>query len=252
MRILLSRLRALFRRARLDEDLDADVRAHLDLLEAEYVSRGETPAAARLAARRAFGGVEQMKEIYRDRRAFGLVTDCVRDARFALRLLIKERWFAATAILVLSLGIAANNTVFVLTNGLLLRDLPFADPDRIVTIGTSVGGCEIVRTPASRISISRTGRRAAHVRWPGRNHRDDDERRGRGSPGALHRRVCLGERVQPHRPCTGHRPRLRRERRSSRRGAGRDPERRAVAHALQRRSCGDRPEPFASMACRPR
>ena len=124
----------------MDEDLDADVRAHLDLLEAEYVSRGETPAAARLAARRAFGGVEQMKEIYRDRRAFGLVTDCVRDARFALRLLIKERWFAATAILVLSLGIAANNTVFVLTNGLLLRDLPFADPDRIVTIGMSVGG----------------------------------------------------------------------------------------------------------------
>ena len=83
-----------------------------------------------------------MKEIHRDRRAFGVVTDCVRDARFALRLLIKERWFSATAILVLSLGIAANNTVFVLTNGLLLRDLPFADPDRIVTIGTSVGGAD--------------------------------------------------------------------------------------------------------------
>ena len=53
---------------------------------------------------------------------------------------MKERWFTAAAVLALSLGIAANNTVFVLMNGLLLRDLPFADPDRIVTIGTSVGG----------------------------------------------------------------------------------------------------------------
>ena len=107
-----------------------------------------------------------MKEAYRDRRALGsLTTDCVRDARFALRLLIKERWFAATAILVLSLGIAANNTVFVLTNGLLLRDLPFADPDRIVTIGMSVGGSE----PSERRHlISRSPglvRVAAHVRW---------------------------------------------------------------------------------------
>jgi putative ABC transport system permease protein len=142
MRTMLSRIRALFRRSRLDEDLDADIRAHLDLLEADYVSRGETPEAARLAARRAFGGVEPMKEIHRDRRSFTVVTDCVRDARFALRLLIKERWFSATAILVLSLGIAANNTVFVLTNGILLRDLPFADPDRVVTIGTSVGGAD--------------------------------------------------------------------------------------------------------------
>ena len=168
MRTMLSRIRALFRRSRLDEDLDADIRAHLDLLEADYVSRGETPEAARLAARRAFGSIEPMKEIHRDRRSFTVVTDCVRHTRFALRLLIKERWFSATAILVLSLGIAANNTVFVLTNGILLRDLPFTDPDRVVTIGTSVGGADR-RMPALIISISRTGRprSARWMAWPG-------------------------------------------------------------------------------------
>jgi predicted permease len=140
MRALLSRIGALFRRRELDARLDEEVQSHLDELTADYVRRGMTPEEARLAARRAFGGVEQMKELYRDRRTFGLVTDSLRDVRFALRLLIKERWFTAAAVLVLSLGIAANNTVFVLLNSIMLRDMPFADPDRIVTVLSSVGG----------------------------------------------------------------------------------------------------------------
>ena len=140
MRTLLSRIQALFRARALDARLDEEVQSHLEELAAEYVRRGTTPEQARLAARRAFGGVEQMKEMHRDHRTFGLLIDCARDVRFGLRLLVKERWFTAVAVLVLALGIAANNTVFVLLNGLLLRDLPFADPDRIVTIRTSVGG----------------------------------------------------------------------------------------------------------------
>jgi predicted permease len=140
MRALLSRIGAMFRRRALEARLDEEVQSHLGELAADYVRRGMTPEEARLAARRAFGGVEQMKEAHRDRRTFGLVTDSLRDVRFGLRLLIKERWFAAVAVLVLALGIAANNTVFVLLNGFVLRELPFADPDRIVTIGTSVNG----------------------------------------------------------------------------------------------------------------
>ena len=140
MRRFLSRLLGLFRRNALNARLDEEVQTHLDALAAEYERSGATPEQARLAARRAFGGVEQVKEVHRDARTFSVVTDCLRDARFGLRLLARERWFTAAAVLVLSLGIAANNTVFVLVNGLLLRDLPFADPDRIVTIGTSVGG----------------------------------------------------------------------------------------------------------------
>jgi putative ABC transport system permease protein len=140
MRTLWSRMRALFLRRQLDERLDEEVQAHLDQLAADYVRRGAPPEQARLAARRAFGGVEQMKETQRDRRTFGIVTDTLRDVRFGLRLLVKEPWFTAAAVLVLSLGIAANNTVFVLLNGIMLRDMPFADPDRIVSVLSSVGG----------------------------------------------------------------------------------------------------------------
>jgi len=140
MRTLLSQIRALFRRHELDARLDEEVQAHLDALAAEHERRGATPGQARLAARREFGGVEPMKEVHRDRRTFGLLTDSLRDLRFGLRLLIKERWFTAAAVLVLSLGIAANNVVFVLLNGIMLRDMPFADPDRIVTVLSSVGG----------------------------------------------------------------------------------------------------------------
>jgi putative ABC transport system permease protein len=140
MRTLLSRIRALFLRRVLDDRLDEEIQGHLDALAADYQRRGMNPEEARRAARREFGAIEPMKDVHRERRAFSLLTDCVRDARFGLRLLARERWFTAAAVLVLSLGIAANNTVFVLVNGFLLRDMPFADPDRIVTIGTRVGG----------------------------------------------------------------------------------------------------------------
>ena len=67
MRVLLSRVLGLFRRRSAESQLDDEVRAHLDLLTADYERRGMSPAEARRAARRAFGGVEQMKDAYRDR-----------------------------------------------------------------------------------------------------------------------------------------------------------------------------------------
>ena len=67
MRTWFTRLVAIFRREHLDRDLDDEIRTHIDLLAAEYERNGMSAADARLAARRAFGGVEQMKETYRDR-----------------------------------------------------------------------------------------------------------------------------------------------------------------------------------------
>jgi putative ABC transport system permease protein len=153
MHTLLSRIRALFSRRGLDARLDQEVQTHLDELTAEYERRGLPPDHARLAARRAFGGVEPMKEVHRDQRGLGIVTECLRDARFGLRLIVKERGFTAAAVVALALGIAANNTVFVLVNGLMLRDLPFADPDRIVTIGTSVGGADRPNAGVSHLDL---------------------------------------------------------------------------------------------------
>ena len=140
MRPLVSRLAALFRRSPLDAALDEEVRGHLDLLAAEYERRGLTPDDARHAARRAFGGVEPMKERYRDRRGVSILSDLSRDVTFALRLLVRDRWVTLTATLALALGMAATTFVVTIANTVLYRDLPFTDPDRVVGVGMSVGG----------------------------------------------------------------------------------------------------------------
>jgi predicted permease len=134
-----NRVFALLRRRR-EDDLDEEIRAHIDLLAAENERRGMSATEARYAARRAFGAVEPMKEAYRDRRGIPLISDCLRDCRFGVRLLAKERWFTAAAACALALGLAATNSVFALMNGFLMRGLPFADPDRIVSIRTSIDG----------------------------------------------------------------------------------------------------------------
>jgi hypothetical protein len=179
MRNVLSRIRALWRGRALDARLDEEVQAHLDALASEFTQRGATPGESRLAARRAFGGIESMKEEHRDQRSFGLVRDVLRDIRFGCRLLVKERWFTAAAVVVLGLGIAANNTVFVLLNGFVLRDLPFADPDRIVTIGTSLNGSVRPAAECGRLVSRFPGlvRWTAHLRRAVRRRRDDGERR---------------------------------------------------------------------------
>lgn len=102
MRILLSRLASLFRRARLDAALDADIRAHLELLAADYERQGMSPVDARFAARRAFGAVEAMKEVYRDRRGLPWLDDLRRDTRHACRGLVRQPLFTGVAVVTLA------------------------------------------------------------------------------------------------------------------------------------------------------
>ena len=123
MRLLLRRITAVFRARHADERLDEEVRAHLDLLAADYERRGLSRDQARQAARRDFGGVEQMKEAYRDRRGIPFFETVVQDARYALRALAHHRWFAAVAVLSLALGIAGTTTVFSVMNGAMLRPI---------------------------------------------------------------------------------------------------------------------------------
>jgi predicted permease len=123
MRAVMQRIAWAFRRSRLEDRLDEEVRAHLDLLAADHERRGLTPEQARRAARRDFGGVEQMKEAHRDGLGIPFVETLAQDARYAMRALARHRWFAAVAVLSLALGIAGTTTVFSVMNGAMLRPI---------------------------------------------------------------------------------------------------------------------------------
>jgi predicted permease len=134
MRMLVSRCAAMFRKQELDEELDAELRAHLDHAVEENLKRGLSPDEARRSALRKFGGVTQVKETYRMQRGAPFIEQIGRDLRFGMRQLAKSPSFTLTAVLTLALGIGANFAVFSVLNGVLLRPLPFANSDRLVRI----------------------------------------------------------------------------------------------------------------------
>jgi predicted permease len=136
------RLRSLFRRTQLDSDLDAEMAAHLDLATEENIQRGMSPEEARRHALIRFGGAEQAKEIHRDARSLPFLDEFSQDLRYALRTFRRDRAFVAIAIIILTLGIGANIAVFSVVNTLLLRPLPFHDPQQLVFIagGDGTGG----------------------------------------------------------------------------------------------------------------
>jgi predicted permease len=119
---------------RAESELERELAAHLGVLEDEYKRRGLTDAEARLAARRALGGVAQAKELHRDARSFRWLNDLRQDTRFAARALMCAPGFTAVVIGTLALGIGANTAIFSVVHAVLLRSLPFAGADRFVRI----------------------------------------------------------------------------------------------------------------------
>jgi predicted permease len=133
--VLFARLWGFLSRGRRgDAELNDDIQAHLDLLTRDYIDRGLDPADARAAARRAFGGLDQMKERYRDQRTVPWIETFVQDVRYAGRMLRRNPAFAAIGILSLALGIGASTAAFSVFNAVMLRPLQVSEPTRLVLL----------------------------------------------------------------------------------------------------------------------
>ena len=128
------RLRSIFRRSRVERELDEELRVHLEARIQHEIAAGSTPEEAHYAALRAMDGMEQRKEECRDMRHMNLIEDLVRNVRYAVRTLVRSPGFAVAAVLVLALGMGANTAVFSVVNSLLLRPLPYSEPQRLVWI----------------------------------------------------------------------------------------------------------------------
>ncbi|MDQ3439203.1 MAG: permease prefix domain 1-containing protein, partial [Planctomycetota bacterium] len=124
----------IFPRRNREAELREEIDAHLSLAEEEYRRSGLSADDARDAAQRKFGSVLQIRQAHREQRSFGLLDLLVQDVRFALRVLVRDRGFTLTAILVLGLGIGVNNMMFTVIYTHTLRGLPMDDVDRVLYV----------------------------------------------------------------------------------------------------------------------
>src|SRR5436190_17923101 len=133
-RVFIERARAHLRGRQHDAELNEEIRTHLAMLAADHARRGLPRPDAERAARRDFGSVEGVKEIYRVQQRLAWIDGFLRDLRLGVRLLARYPGFSALTILTLAVVIGANTAVYTLVDHLLLRPLPYPEPGRLATI----------------------------------------------------------------------------------------------------------------------
>ncbi|HEY2825284.1 MAG TPA: ABC transporter permease, partial [Gemmatimonadales bacterium] len=137
------RARALFRGSELDAELNDELRAHLERKASLYEQQGRSRADAMRQARLDLGGVERIREESRDGRGIGFLETTWMDVRYGTRTLLKSPVFLISTVLTLALGIGANLAIFTLVNAVLLRPLPFPQPDRLVRVFDDLPGAGV-------------------------------------------------------------------------------------------------------------
>jgi putative ABC transport system permease protein len=134
LRLFLAHILAWIRTRQLNDELREEIAGHLAEATDEYLRQGLSPAEARRAALRGFGGVAQVQEAHRDARSFTWPGHVARDVRLAIRGLRRAPGFTAVAILTLALGMGANTAIFSVIDAVILRPLPYANADRLVSL----------------------------------------------------------------------------------------------------------------------
>lgn len=139
LRIFFSKLRGLFLKRRIEQEMQDEINAHLEMQIEDHLRQGMTPEEARYLALRKFGGVEQVKETHRERRSLAPVETLLRDLKYGLRMMRRSPGVTAVAVLSLALGIGANTALFSVVDAVLLKTLPVENPERLLVFEWRAG-----------------------------------------------------------------------------------------------------------------